>query len=44
MIQRAVKAIRAFYRADVPIIVRMDAGFMDHTKNHGVRFCFMINS
>jgi len=29
MIQRAVKAIRAFYRADVPIIVRMDAGFMD---------------
>ena len=29
MIQRAVKAIRGFYRADVPSIVRMDAGFMD---------------
>jgi hypothetical protein len=29
MIQRAVRAIRDFYRADVPIIVRMDAGFMD---------------
>jgi hypothetical protein len=29
MIQHAVKAIRAFYRPDIPIIVRMDAGFMD---------------
>jgi hypothetical protein len=29
MIQRAVTAIRSLYRADVPIIVRMDAGFMD---------------
>ena len=29
MIQRAVRAIRASYREDVPIIVRMDAGFLD---------------
>jgi hypothetical protein len=29
MIQRAVKAIRAGYRQAVPIIVRMDAGFLD---------------
>jgi len=29
MIQRAVRAIRASYREEVPIIVRMDAGFLD---------------
>jgi hypothetical protein len=29
MIQRAVRAIRTGYRDDVPIIVRMDAGFLD---------------
>jgi len=31
MIKRAVSAIRKGYRADVPIIVRMDAGFFDQT-------------
>jgi len=31
MIQRAVRAIRAGYREDVPVIVRMDSGFLDQT-------------